>query len=52
MDCEHDWKSGQVNLPNQGYMLIKFCQLCKAAEGLGFIDKEHELQYLESLLEK
>lgn len=52
MDCEHIWESGQVDFPNQGYMLMKFCKLCKAAEGLGFIDKDHETQYLESLLEQ
>ena len=49
MDCEHDWKSFQTDLDNGGYMVIKVCRECKETEGFGFVDSNHELNYLENL---
>jgi hypothetical protein len=49
--CNHVWKSFETNLSTGGYMLFKFCYSCKSTQGLGFIDKEHEINYLESILE-
>jgi hypothetical protein len=50
MQCEHVWISKQVDTPNGGYMILKFCHACGDTEGFGFVDKDHEIAYLESLL--
>jgi len=34
---------------NGGYMTIKFCPVCYETEGFGFLDKQHEINYLEAL---
>jgi hypothetical protein len=51
MECNHDWQTGQTNSFNDGgYMRMKFCTKCKTAEGYGFLDANHEINYLESML--
>ena len=50
MECEHVWLSKEVPTPNGGYMILRFCHNCREAEGFGFLNKEHEIAYLESLL--
>lgn len=52
MDCNHDWQISQTDtFNNGGYMVMKFCRNCKTVEGSGFINSDHELHYLESMLE-
>lgn len=50
MDCKHNWKIGQTDSHNGGYMIIKFCVDCKTTEGTGFVSAEHEMNYLNSML--
>jgi hypothetical protein len=50
MECEHAWIQKEIPTPNGGYMILKFCHVCRDAQGYGFIDKDHEIAYLESLL--
>ena len=49
MQCNHKWIKKEIPTPNGGYMFLKFCHLCRETEGYGFIDKQHEINYLESL---
>lgn len=50
MGCEHKWRTFNTSLDNEGYMIMKFCVLCYETNGMGFLDKEHEVSYLNSLL--
>ena len=49
MDCEHVWLEKQIPTPKGGYMVLRFCHSCKETEGYGFIDKQHEINYLNTL---
>ena len=48
--CEHEWVYSEINQPNGGYMKMQFCAKCYDVQGSGFISREHEVAYLESLL--
>lgn len=50
MDCQHEWIENTVPGDNGGYMIMKFCPKCMDINGYGFINKDHELQYLNTLL--
>ena len=49
MKCEHNWIEKQIPTPKGGYMVLKFCYLCRESEGYGFLDKDHEVNYLNTL---
>ena len=51
MDCNHNWLVKEVPTPNGGYMRLRFCHNCKETEGYGFVSREHEIQYLNTLLQ-
>jgi hypothetical protein len=49
-ECEHVWIENTIpGFNDEGYMILRFCHLCKDAQGYGFMNKEHEIRYLESL---
>jgi hypothetical protein len=50
MECKHKYIVRQAEYSDGGYMVMKICVLCKDVRGSGFIDEEHELNYLEGLL--
>ena len=49
MECEHIYFENTIEGPNGGYMIMKFCTKCFDISGYGFIDKEHEDRYLNTL---
>lgn len=49
MECEHIWLSKEIPTPGGGYMRLRFCHVCREAEGYGFLNKEHEINYLNML---
>jgi hypothetical protein len=52
MDCTHSWiEKITPPLPDGGYMIIKICKDCLASEGYGFLDKDHEVNYLNKLID-
>ena len=51
MDCNHNIVISESNFNSGGYMRIKFCTLCHYTSGSGFIDENHEIGYLEKLLD-
>jgi hypothetical protein len=50
MECEHIWIEKEIPTPQGGYMVLKFCHVCRDAQGYGFLNKEHEVNYLNTLL--
>jgi hypothetical protein len=49
-ECEHSWIENTIpGFNNEGYMVLRFCHLCMDAQGYGFLNKEHEIGYLESI---
>lgn len=50
--CEHEWISSEIAMQNEGYMIMKYCIKCRDVNGSGFINKQHEIAYLESLLKE
>ena len=51
MTCIHKWKVFQTEFTDSGYMVIKFCEKCHYTAGSGFLDKDHEINYLNSLID-
>ena len=49
MECEHVYMEKSVEMSNGGYMIMKTCMACYNTEGFGFLNKEHEDQYLNTL---
>jgi len=49
MDCEHEFIEGTIPFEENGYMTVKFCVVCREASGYGFLNKQHEEQYLNAL---
>ena len=51
MECTHVWINKEIPTPKGGYMRLRFCHLCRETEGFGFIDKNHEINYLNMLFD-
>jgi hypothetical protein len=49
MECEHVWIENTITHDNGGYMIMKFCHKCMDVNGYGFLNKDHETAYLNSL---
>jgi len=45
------WINKEIPTPKGGYMRLRFCHLCRETEGFGFIDKNHEINYLNMLFD-
>ena len=50
MECEHVYMEKSIEMSNGGYMIMKTCMVCYNTEGFGFLDKNHESVYLNTLL--
>jgi hypothetical protein len=50
MECKHVYMEKSIEMSNGGYMIMKTCIACYETEGFGFIDKNHESVYLNTLL--
>lgn len=52
MECKHDYIEKQTErFPNGGYMILRYCVKCHDANGFGFINEEHELHYLNNMID-
>jgi hypothetical protein len=51
MECKHEYIFRQADYTDGGYMVMKICVLCMDISGSGFLDEEHEINYLESLID-
>ena len=50
MVCQHVYVEKTLEMSNGGYMIMKICLVCHNTEGFGFVDKNHEEVYLNTLL--
>ena len=52
MECTHSWiEKTTPQSPDGGYMIVKICKNCLSTEGYGFLNKNHELNYLNKLMD-
>ena len=49
MECEHVYMEKTIENSNGGYMIMKTCTVCYDSRGYGFLDKNHEEAYLNTL---
>ena len=49
MECKHVYMEKTIENSNGGYMIMKSCIDCYDTRGYGFLNKEHEDQYLNTL---
>jgi len=50
MECQHVYVEKTSEMSNGGYMIMKTCLVCYDTEGFGFVDKNHEEVFLNTLL--
>jgi hypothetical protein len=50
MECKHVYMENTIEMDNGGYMIMKTCIDCYDTSGYGFLDKNHEQVYLNTLL--
>ncbi len=52
MECEHEWVNSEIKFGDEGYMRMQHCKKCLDVNGTGFLNKQHEINYLNTLLEE